>query len=1075
MEKSLSNIQVRSLFKRLFFLCASLFLSISSFSQGTNATIYGKVVDEKGEAIPGATVRVKNESTGFQTGAVSNTVGEFYFQQLPLGKPYTVSVSFVGYQTLQFSDYSLNQGDKLKIDAKLVSSDIVLEGVTVNASSFVNKETERAGAATAVTSLQMKQLPIEGRNFQSFIALSPLQGRSNSGLSGQRASSTNVTIDGTNARNMYTNGAIGNGPYTISQEAIREFQVSTNNYDVSQGREGGGSVNAVTKNGTNTMEGSAFFFQRASQAKLFGNELFPLTSEFNPNGSPRTTNIDQKQYGFSLGGAIVKDKLHYFVALDRQTETIPFQIAPVFSALEEQRFGITKANLDQLISIARQKYGMKDTPQYGDFSRETTANAFFARIDWQINDKNKLTFRNNLTTWNAPNSQNDNSSINLLESWIGFKTTENSALVSLRSELASNLTNELKFQFQTVNRNYIVSSDLPAENIPRAIVTVTSVIPTETNPNATQTRTVQFGGQRFGTEYANDVVLHLANTSYLRKDKMVFKFGTDNMLTMLDSKIVNEMNGRFFFGNLSDFESLKPSRYAREVPLVNPAVKQSLLDFSAFAQVDFEPFKNVSANFGLRYDATIFFKQGDANPATSEKLNIKTNNSMADYNNIQPRIQLIWDVEGKQRDIIKLGGGLFSAQPVSYLQLNNIQNSGTIVGSVDVSGAAVPTPDFVSYRNDPSTTPGIPAGSTYISTINAVSDNFQVPSIYKANLSYNRFFNSKFRVGVNLLWSKTINNYVYYDRNIVDEPAFRLSNEGNRGVFVPANTIPKNGTTDWTKGKKANDLGRVLELESSGELNQMAVVLDASMKIGDDGYFTVSYTKNQTKDNTSFNCCVANTSTFRPVVDDPRDQTVSFSDDHFSDKLVISAASPTLKGFQLGAILNGVGGTRYSFLVGGNRSLNGDFNLTNDLAYIFDPNDASVPEAVRKGIQGLLDNPDVTESVKNYIRDNVGQVAPRNGGINPFYYTVDLRLTKDIKLFKTHNLALSADCFNFLNLLDKELGVSYNHGNTNLVSITGFNQTTRNYNYNAETGAGRKLNTAGGTVWRVQLGLRYSF
>ncbi len=1059
----------------LLLLIAGIFLSnIQSFSQGTNATIYGKVVDEKNEAVIGATVLVKNESTGFQTGAVTNLLGEYYLQQLPLGKPYSITISYIGLQTQQFTDYSLNQGDKLKIDSKLAQGDVELQGITVNASSFLNKETDRAGAAVAVTSLQMKQLPIEGRNFQALIALSPLQGTSG-GLSGQRASSTNVTIDGTNARSMYTNGAVGNGPYTISQEAIREFQVSTNTYDVSQGREGGGSVNVVTKAGTNTMEGSAFFYQRASQAKLFGEKLFPLNSEFNANGTPRTTNIDQKQYGFSLGGAMVKDKLHYFVAYDRQTETIPFQIAPVFDAVGEQRFGITKANLDLLISEARQKYGMKDTQQYGDFSRETEANAIFARIDWQINQKNKLTFRNNLTTWNAPTSTSDNSNINLLESFIGFRSIENSALVSLRSELAANLTNEFKFQFQTVNRNYMVSPDLPSENIPRAIVTVTSVIPTETNPNATQTRTVQFGGQRFGTEYANDITLHLANTSYLRKGKLNIKFGTDNMLTMLDSKIVNEMNGRFFFPNLQDFIDLKPSRYAREVPLRNPAVKQSLLDLSAFAQVDFEPFPNVTAFVGVRYDATIFFKQGDPNPVTEENLGIITNKQLADYNNIQPRFQLTWDVDGRQRDIIKLGGGIFSAQPVSYLQLNNIQNSGTTVGSIDVSGAGVPVPDFVSYRNDPSTTPGIPTGASYVSTINAVSDDFQVPSIYKANLSYNRFFNARFRAGVNLLWSKTVNNYVYYDRNIVDEPYFRLSNEGNRGVFVPANTIAANGTTDWTRGRKSTDVGRVLELESAGVLNQMAVVLDASMKIGEDGYFTISYTRNQTKDNTSFNCCVANTSTFRAVADDPRDQTVAFSDNHFSDKIVLSAASPTFKGFQFGAVLNGVGGTRYSFLVGGNRSLNGDFVLTNDLAFVFDPADPNVPANLQTGIQGLLDNPDVTESVKTYIRESIGKVAERNGGVNPFYYTVDLRLTKIFKVFKTHNLSLSADCFNFMNLLNKEFGVSYNHGNINLVSITGFNQATQNYTYNVEAAAGRKLNTAGGSVWRGQLGVRYSF
>ena len=1068
------NLSKNQLLKSAFFLFSVLFFNIQSFAQGTDATITGRVLDEKGESIPGASVRIKNESTGFQTGSISNVRGEYQFQQLPLGKPYTISISSVGYQTQIFSDYALNQGDRLKINAKLMLATTQLSEVVVSANSFVNKETERAGAAIAVTSLQMKQLPIEGRNFAALTALSPLQGRSGS-FSGQRQSSTNVTFDGANARNMYTTGTVGNGPYTISQEAIREFQISTNNYDVTQGRQGGGSVNAVTKNGTNTSEGSAFFYQRASKATFFGNKLFPMNSEFNANGTPRTTNIDQKQYGFSLGGALIKDKLHYFVAFDRQNETIPFQIAPVFNALQEQNFGITKANLEQLITTAKQKYGMKDTPQYGDFSRETVANAIFARIDWQINEKNKLTFRNNLTTWNSPQSVNDNSNVNLLESWVSFKSIENSSLISLRSELSPNLTNELKFQFQTVSREYELNPDLPKESIPRAIITVRSVIPTATNPNATQTRTVQFGGQRFGTEYAKDMTLQLANTSYLRKGNLNFKFGTDNMLTFLDSRIVNEMNGRFFFNSLQDFIDKKPSRYAREVPLVNPAVQQSLLDLAVFAQVEFEPFKNVTAMAGLRYDATIFFKQGDPNPMTESKLLIKTNNSLADYNNVQPRLQLMWDVQGRQRDIIKFGGGVFSAQPVSYLQLNNIQNSGTIVGSIDVSGINVPTPDFVSYRNDPSKTPGIPKGASYISTINAVSDNFQVPSIYKLNFSYNRFFNSRFRAGINLLWSKTVNNYVYYDRNIVDEPYFRLSNEANRGVYVPANTIPANGSTDWTKGRKSTELGRVLALESTGQLDQMAVVIDASMKIGRDGYFTISYTKNDTKDNSSFNCCVANTSTFRPVVDDPRDQTVSYSDDQFSDKLVVSAATPTLRGFQLGAILNGVGGTRYSFLVGGNKSINGDFVLTNDLAYVFDPNGTNVPEAVRKGIQGLLDNPDVTESVKNYVSENIGKVAQRNGGINPFYYTIDLRLTKEFKISKKHNFALSADCFNFTNLLNKENGISYNHGNVNLTSMVGFDQATKNYTYNVETGAGRKLSTAGGTPWRLQLGLRYSF
>ncbi len=246
-----------------------------------------------------------------------------------------------------------------------------------------------------------------------------------------------------------------------------------------------------------------------------------------------------------------------------------------------------------------------------------------------------------------------------------------------------------------------------------------------------------------------------------------------------------------------------------------------------------------------------------------------------------------------------------------------------------------------------------------------------------------------------------------------------------------------------------------------------------SYDLGNDGFLTLAYTRNEARDNSSFNCCVANTSTFRPVPGDPRQLEASFSDNHFSDKLVVSGATPRIFGLQLGAQYTGLGGTRYSFLTGGNRSLNGDFVLTNDLAFVFDPKNPNVPTDISKGIQDILDNPDASESVKDYIRDNIGKVAERNGGINGFFGTLDLRLTWNTKVYGKNRLELSADCFNFINLLDKTAGVNNSHGNVNLVSISGFNQTTRNYTYRAESGAGVLPIT--GTPWRIQVGARYIF
>ena len=210
------------------------------------------------------------------------------------------------------------------------------------------------------------------------------------------------------------------------------------------------------------------------------------------------------------------------------------------------------------------------------------------------------------------------------------------------------------------------------------------------------------------------------------------------------------------------------------------------------------------------------------------------------------------------------------------------------------------------------------------------------------------------------------------------------------------------------------------------------------------------------------------------MVDDPRQLELSYSDNHFRNKLVVNAATPTLWGFQLGATFTGTGGERFNFMTGGNRSLNGDFVLTNDLAFVFGLNNENTPATIRRDMQALIDNPATTNAVRTYLLKNVGRVAERNGGINPFYGVMDLRLTKTISLYRTHRLEVSADCFNFLNLIDRTQGVSNQHArNINLVSIQSFNAQTQNYNYRVESGAGTL--PLGGTPWRIQAGVRYAF
>ncbi len=346
--------------------------------------------------------------------------------------------------------------------------------------------------------------------------------------------------------------------------------------------------------------------------------------------------------------------------------------------------------------------------------------------------------------------------------------------------------------------------------------------------------------------------------------------------------------------------------------------------------------------------------------------------------------------------------------------------------------------------------------------------------MYKANLSYSRLISDNVKLGITGFMTIGRNNYTYIERNMVEDPIFRLANEGNRGVYVPADKIPaNNGQPDWKDARISNKLGRVLELTSLGKVNQFAVVVDGTYRYFRDGEITASYTWNDTKDNTSFNGNVANTATLvQPVKDDPRDlSAITYSDNQFRHKVVVYGTLPTFYGIHIGARYTGVGGTRFTVRSGGNT--NGDFVTSdNDLAFIFDPNSNNTPEAIRNGIQAILDNPEASQSLKNLITDYAGRIAERNAGVNGFYGTIDLKVSKTFKTYKTQQIEFSAEIFNFANMLNKEKGVNHSLGNQALYGVTGFNQATQEFNYKVNS-----IGTKGfsGRPWQIQLGARYTF
>ncbi|WP_222852100.1 TonB-dependent receptor [Olivibacter sp. SDN3] len=1033
-----------------------------TWSQGTEATITGKVLEKEGP-IAGASITVRNESTGFKATTVTNEKGNYTFQQLPLGSPYTVTANSIGFTEQRKTGFALNFGDEIVVDFELAASSNELEEVVIEGSDLRNT-IKTLGASTAVTATELTKLPVNGRNFSSLIDLSPVSSGSN--LAGQRASSTNYTVDGMTSRSTIAGGNSG-GAYAISMEAIREFKVVTNEYDVTYGRSGGGSITTVTKSGTNTFSGSAFTFARTDW----------LSSNYNLNGTPRAQEFSTYQYGFALGGPIVKDKAHFFVAWDHQADARPLLIADIQSQEDIGRYRVTQESLDEFTRIAREKYGFNSDALFGSFDKRKATDAAFARIDWQIHPKHLLTIRNNFIYDMDDQQEGDNSGINAFESYVNRKNVNNSLMASLRSSLSSRLTNDLKIQhfYESTDVMHNVAGIGQNQSIPRVIVeNVESV-----DGDRTLYNSIQMGGQRFAPEWFKGNVFQLVNNLYYNTEKIKYTFGADIMYTDMNFRYGSEMNGRFYFTGLENFDNMTPYRYARDVYMTDHEnTKVNNLAAGVYGQMETRLAYGLDVVAGIRLDNTSYLRKANFNQVVYDELGIATDNGINTFQ-FQPRVQFNWNIGDKGRDIIRFGAGIFGSNLNPYSMLNNMLFDGSRIAGVDITDARLMPPiDFASYRNDPNTAPGRDLLNNpeieQLVTINTNSPDVKVPTVYKANISINHFFTPTLRIGFSAYGTWGRNNYMYVDRNMVDEPYFRIAAEDNRGVYVPANTIQTaNGTANWVNSRKTENIGRVLEMNSEGKVNSYTFVVDGTYRYYKDGQINVSYTWNDTRDNTSYNGNVANTATLSLMVrDDPRDlSTMTYSDNQFRHKVVFYGNAPSVWGITMGLRFSGISGTRYSLAVAGN--MNGDFVSSNDLAYIYDPGNPNTPEYLREGINAILNNPEAEQSVKDYINANLDKIAERNGGENGFYGVFDLRLAKMFRIYGSHGIEASVDIFNLANMLNKDWGVGRNLGNQNIYSIRSFDPEDLQYEYNVNAPTG--VSNLNGNPFQVQLGLRYAF
>lgn len=994
-------------------------------------------------------MRVVNLASGFSTQVTTGRGGRFTFVQLPLGGPYRVTGTAIGYRPLARTDISLNIGSIVTVELRLTAVEVTLDAVTVVGEQV--QTIERTGAATRIGETQLAALPNQDRRFQDLTSLSPLAG-SGTTLGGARPMSTDVRIDGVGAQ-MNNTGQTFAGPLTMSVEAIREFEVVTNEYDVSKGRQGGGLINAVTKAGTNELNGSVFVYHRNQQL---------TTSDFR---GVAPDNFSVSQFGGSVGGPIMRDRLTFFAAYDRTAQTLPLNISDIRDAADENTLGIARDSLRRLTSILAAKYGL-DTArsQTGIFDRKPLSQAFFGRLDWQLAPNHRLTIRNNTTLFDDPNGIGPDQTLHYAETRGSATVNSSGTLASLRSVFRSNLVNEFKLQAVNFTRERTANLD-----IPRGFVRVTSALPSGT----TNAVNVQFGGNRLAPENFSEWQYQLANTAYWTRGSHVITIGTDNIVSRVSRRLPIEQRGLFEFDNLAQLDAMRAARYSRQVPLRSGGTTATfdVADVSVFGQSEWRVGRGLSLLAGLRVDGTLFLTPAGYNPLVESRLGLRTDNAPRTYA-VSPRAQLVYDVNESGRDVFRFGAGRFTSAPPYNVQVNHVLQSGLEAVDVILVGTSVPTPNFLGYRRDLGTVPGIPSGmsaSAIPAYVNLFASDFRVPTTWKVSGGYERRLGA-LSLGAYGYYALTQDNFQYFDRNLVAEPFFRI--EGDRGVFVPANRITAAGRTNNADSRVVSELGRVLELNGATRLEQKSVVLQSTLRLPQSSSLSLSYTRNDTRDNSSFNCCVARTSVFTPNTGDPRDLAGSYgpSDNDFRDKVVGGFVLPPLRGFRLSGRYVGISGAPYSLIV--NSDINGDDVNNNDLAFVFDPDAPGTPADVAAAMRRVLANPN--NRAREYIDANMGRIASRNGGRAPFAGSLDMRLGRHFRTLRGQSVEVTLDAFNVENLINREWGGIYSLGSTQtLLSVAGFDQATRRYRYrvNENVGVARKS----GVPYQVQLGARYSF
>jgi hypothetical protein len=807
--KNLTSICVRLGLTGLAILLLIGGISGAAFAQSATGTIAGTITDPKGLAVDGANVVIKNTDTSIETPLTTNGAGIYNAPYMQPGN-YEVTASKDGFQSVITKQVVVHVGEKVTIDAQLPLAG-QQSSITVTTEAPV-LDTEKTEQSQTVSQTQVQGLPLVARRWENFVLLTPaVTTDGTSGLSSFRGISglyNGNSVDGANNTQAFFSEARGRAiivSYVYSPDSIKEFEVAASNYSAEYGQAAGGTVNAVTRSGSNTLHGD-----------LFWNLRYPSLNALDPIGKSRgiftQTVHQQNQFGGSLAAPIVKDKLFFFGTYDGFRKVNPILYTSTQTNAAINGFACPVALTVTATQCANAK-SFITTGLLGAFARNLKQDVFLGKLDYQLNQANHVSAVFNWQNWGEPYGYNTAPTVNNGGSNQNGQggTHERFFIANWNTTVSSSMVNEFRFQWGRDFEFDSTNSPGPSSSLLNIVsYGETSALPRPAFPDEHR---LQFS-DNYSIVHGTHVIKMGVDVNLIH-ELLVNLFQGDGNYSYNGTSLVEPstaLNPGATIPGLANCGGSAPNatfclwladavggdvgdgltgKHWTSFTQVNDPIthvgKDDFYnnDFGVYVEDTWKAKPNLTFNLGVRYDLQHVPAPAHPNTATP-LLTMYTSTLNIDRNNIAPRLGVAWQLGNKT--VLRAGYGMFigktSNSTYYALRVENGVYQQTFSGCSPTSGnpalrACAPTfPNAFFTPPGPAvaapfagalvTTVGIPGGTLPAAStaVHGMVPDFVNPTAHEAEVTLERQLPGRMTVSATYLMTRGLHLPASYDANV---------------------------------------------------------------------------------------------------------------------------------------------------------------------------------------------------------------------------------------------------------------------------------------------------------------------